>query len=63
MKNDKINSQSHENIRKRLLSKSFSKKIIDLILSNIVQYEKDVLSVDYINQKIETKKKWNQMNV
>ena len=55
IKNDKINFQSHENIRNRLLLKRFSKKIIDLILSNIVQYEKDILTVDYINQKLETK--------
>ena len=40
IKNDKINSQLHENIRNRLLLKRFSKKIIDLILSNIVQYKK-----------------------
>ena len=51
IKNDKINSQSHENIRNRLLLKRFSKKIIDFILSNIVQYKKDILEVDYINQK------------
>ena len=38
-------------------------KIIDLILSNIVQYEKEILAVEYINQKIETKGKWNQINV
>ena len=38
-------------------------KIIDLILSNIVQYEKNILAVDYINQKIETKDKWSQINV
>ena len=55
IKNDKINSQSHENIRKILFLKRFSMKIIDLILSNIVQHEKDILAVEYINQKIETK--------
>ena len=38
-------------------------KIIDLILSNIVQYENEILAVDYINQKIETKDKWNQISV
>ena len=38
-------------------------KIIDLILSNIVQYEKDILAVEYINQKTETKNKWNQINI
>ena len=35
----------------------------DLILSNIVQYEKYVLAVDYINPKLETKDKWNEINV
>ena len=63
IKNDKINSQSHENIRKRLFLKRFSLKIIDMILSNIDQFEKDLLAVDYINQKTETKDKWNQINV
>ena len=38
-------------------------EIIDLILSNIVQYEKEIFAVEYINQKIETKYKWNQINV
>ena len=51
IKDDKINSQSHENIRKILFLKRFSMKIINLILSNIVQYEKEILAVDYINQK------------
>ena len=37
-----INSQSHENIRKRLLLKRFTMKIIDLILSNKVIYEKNI---------------------
>ena len=62
IKNDGINSQSHENIRKRLFLKRFSIKVIDLVLSNIYQYEKKILAVDYINQKIETKEKWNQIN-
>ena len=38
-------------------------KIIDLILSNIVIHKKDILAADYINKKIETKEKWNQINV
>ena len=63
IKNYKINSQSHENIRKRLFLKRFSIKVIDLVLSNIDQYEKEILVVDYINQKTETKDKWNQINV
>ena len=63
IKNDKINSQSHENIIKRLFLKRFSMKVIDLVLSNIDQYGKDIFAVDYINQKIKTKDKWNQINV
>ena len=38
-------------------------KIIDMILSNIVLYEKNISAVDYINQTIETKEKWYQINV
>ena len=38
-------------------------KIIDLIFFSIVIYEKDISAVDYINQKIERKDKWNQINV
>ena len=49
--------QAHKNTRKRLLLKRFTIKIIDLILSNIVKYEKNISSVDYINQTIETKEK------
>ena len=30
---------------------------------NIDQYEKDILAVDYINKIIETKDKWNQLNI
>ena len=63
IKNNIIDSQSHENIRKKLLLKQISLKWIDLVLSNIDQYEKDILAVDYINKIIETKDKWNQINV
>ena len=38
-------------------------KIIDLKLSNITQYENYISEVEYINQKIETKDKWNQIDV
>ena len=38
-------------------------KIIDLILSNIFIYEKNISAVYYINQTIETKQKWNQIDV
>ena len=30
---------------------------------NIDQYKKEILAVDYINEKIETKDKWNQMKI
>ena len=32
-------------------------------MSNIVTYENDISSVYYIKQKIETRDKWNQINV
>ena len=37
------------------------KKLIDLMLSNIVTYEMNITSDDFINKKIETKDKWNQL--
>ena len=40
----------------------FSIKTIDLIFSNIVIYEKNVSAEYFINNKIETKDKWNQIN-
>ena len=63
LQNVNINYQSHENIRNRLLLKRFTIKIIDLILSNIVIYEKNISAEYCINEKIETKNKWNQINV
>ena len=43
--------------------KRFTIKIIDLIFSNIVIYEKNISAEDNINKTIETKDKWNQINV
>ena len=34
-----------------------------MVLFNIDQHEKEILAVDYINKRIETKDKWNQINV
>ena len=34
-----------------------------MVLFNIDEYENDLLAVDYINERIETKDKWNQMNI
>ena len=63
LQNINIKSQSHENIRNRLLLKRFTIKIIDLILSNIVIYDNNIPAEDFINKKIETKDKWNQINL
>ena len=49
-KNDNIKSQSHENIRNRLLLKRFTIKLIDLILSNIVRYVNNFSAEDFINK-------------
>ena len=38
-------------------------KLIDLIFSNIVRYEKHISSDDFINKTIETKDKWNQIHL
>ena len=46
-----------------LLLKNISLKVIDLVFPNIDQYEKEILAVYYINERIETKYKWNQINV
>ena len=43
--------------------KKFLLKVIDLVLSNIDQYEKEILAVDHINKRIKTKDKLNQINV
>ena len=43
---DNIKSQPQENIINRLLLKRFTIKLIDLILSNIVRYEKNISSDD-----------------
>ena len=34
-----------------------------MILSNIVRYENNILAEYFINKKIETKDKWNQINI
>ena len=54
---DNIKSQTQEKIINRLLLKRFSIKLIDLILSNIVRYEINITSDDFINKNNETKHK------
>ena len=41
----------------------FTIKLIDLILSNIVRYEENISAEDFINKRIETKGKWNQIHI
>ena len=60
---DNIKYQPQENNINRLLLKRSTIKLIDLILSNIVIYEKNISSDDFINKKIETKHKWNQIHI
>ena len=43
--------------------KRFTIKLIDLILSNIVRYEENISAEDFINKRIETKDKWNQIRL
>ena len=38
-------------------------KVINLVMFDIDNHEKDILSVGYINKTIETKYKWNQLNI
>ena len=57
IKNDRIDYQSHEITRKILLLLLFSLKVINLVLFNIDQCEKEILVVDYINERTETKDK------
>ena len=45
---DNIKYQSQENLRNRLLLKRFTIKLIDLILSHIYRYEKNISSDDFI---------------
>ena len=63
LKKVSIKYQSYKNIRNRLLLKSYTIKLIDLILSNIVRYEENISSEDFINKRIETKDKWNQIHI
>ena len=41
----------------------FSLKVIDLVLFDIDNHEKEILAVGYKNKTIETKEKWNQLNL
>ena len=51
LKFENIKSQTQENLINRLLSKRFTKELIDLMLSNIVTYDMNITSDDFINNK------------
>ena len=57
LKKDKIDSQLHEEIRNRLLFKKKPLKVINLVMFDIDNHEKEILAVGYENQKKETKDK------
>ena len=61
IKCENIKSHTQENIINRLLSKRFTNKLIDFMLSNIITYDMNITSDDFVNKKIETKDKWNQL--
>ena len=63
LKIDNIKSQTQENLINRILLKRFTIKLIDLIFSNIVRYEMNIISDDFINKTIKTKHKCNQIHL
>ena len=50
-------------IRNRLLSKKNPFKLIKAVMFDIENHEKEILSVGYTKKTIETKDKWNQINI
>ena len=55
LKKDKIDSQSHETIRKILLFKITSLKVIDLVLFNVDNHDKDIFAIGYKNKTLKIK--------
>ena len=52
LKYENIKSHTQKNLINRLLSKRFTKRLIDLIFSNIVTYDMNITSDDFINKKM-----------
>ena len=63
LKGENIKYHTQENLINRLLSKRFTNKLIDMMLSNIITYDKTITSDDYEDKTIKTKLKWNQINL
>ena len=61
LKGENIKYHTQENLINRLLSKRFTNKLIDFMLSNIITYDMNITSDDFVNKKIETKDKCNQL--
>ena len=62
LKGENIKYHTQENIINRLLSKRFTNKLIDMMLSKIITYDTTMTSDDYVEKKIKAKVKWNQIN-
>ena len=63
LKKDRIESKLQEEIRNRLLYNMFSFKVIKEVMLQMDNHEQQILAVCYENKKIETKDKWNQLNL
>ena len=55
LKGGNIKYHTQENIIKRLLSKSFTSKLIDLMLSKIITYDTTMTPDDYVDKKLKQK--------
>ena len=63
LKKDRIESKLQEEIRNGLLSKTIPFKVIKVVMFHIDNHDKEILAVGYKNKTIETKDKWNQLNI
>ena len=52
LKGENIKYHTQENLINRLLSKRFTNKFIDLMLSKIITYDMIIASDDYVNKQI-----------
>ena len=52
LKGENIRYHTQENLINRLLSKRFTNKLIDLMLSKIITYDMIITSDDYVDKKL-----------
>ena len=62
-KNDRIESKLQEQVRNRLLSQNKLFKVTKAVIFIIDNHENEIVSVVYEDKKIQTKDKWNQLNI